>query len=761
MNLDVFPVPLIFYDLDWKIIRLNTAAHSVLGYESENALINQPINLLFCENEYAVLYEVQNSLLGAQGDKIKRNVCLRSSNGKLVKMCSQFNRYFDENMTPPEGYMQTCMELQESPECTKTTIGSKNYSLLAENIPGLEVFLVDRELNVLSRIGNETFFQGWNRNLSGIYFPDYLPEEIAQSLKPMLKLAFESTPLSHEFEENENYFSIRIIPVVEKKKVQQCVIVLQNITETKMVENQLKLSKKESEEANRAKDDFVAKMSHEIRTPLNAISGFTEQLRKTPLTKVQQDYINVVSNSSRHLLTLIDEILILSKIELGQIDLEETAFKLVEITQAVHDMLEIKIKKKNLQFHTSVDGAADDYLLGDPARLRQILLNLVDNAIKFTHRGSISLKCILVSDNPGSKLIRFEVSDTGIGISDPDQEKIFQPFHQVDSSYERSFTGCGLGLTISRDLVNTMGGIMKVDSVPGQGSIFSFTLNLKTASAVAHKTESDLIRNINLQHINILFVDDDPVNRLLGEIILKKYDIRTDFAKSGLEALKLFQPGKYHLIFLDINMPDINGMEVTRYLRQIEKAKNASRKTHIVAMTANAVSKHVKQYLESGMDSVMLKPYDEDTIYRKIVAIAKRENGHDLSGLLPDKAIEDTPFDLDNLLRITRGDKEFTLLMLDTFIENSEKLLSKIKKSYHDKNFAHIAETAHRLAPSMEQLGVTRATRLLKEIENKYLDEMMISNEADPMVEQAIVEIKAGILAIRKATANIKQQYHE
>jgi signal transduction histidine kinase/CheY-like chemotaxis protein/HPt (histidine-containing phosphotransfer) domain-containing protein len=757
-DIDLLPNPVLVYDSAWRIDKVNKAALTVLGFEKKEEILGQPMSALFLHDDFSEIIVLQNFAENIPSEIEKRNGYLRNKKNQRIRLFSRISKTYQR--IDHTFFIQSLMEVPGIPDVNegKTDSSALNYyALLAENIPGLEVFLVNKDLEILSKLGNETFYRGWNKIPAGKEFMNYFPEPIVNQLKPLLKIAFESTPVSQEVYENDNYYSIRIIPIVDRKKVYQCVIVLQNISEAKIIQNQLKLSKEESEEANRAKDDFVAKMSHEIRTPLNAISGFTEQLRKTPLTKIQQDYVNIVINSSRHLLTLIDDILVLSKIELGQMELEEVAFKISEITQAVHEMLEIKLQKKNISFESSVSPELDDYIVGDPAKLRQVLLNLADNAVKFTNRGRINISCKLINEIPGIKQVKFEVIDSGIGISKENIEKIFNPFHQVNSSYDRSFIGCGLGLTISRDIIQTMGGTLDVESTPGKGSVFSFVLNFRVASEPEMAGE-ELARTVDLENLHVLFVDDDKINRMLGEIILKKYNIRTDFAKSGLEALKFFVPGKYDIIFLDINMPDINGMDVTRYMRQIEKAKNTSKKTVIIAMTANAVSKHVKQYLECGMDSVMLKPYDEDTLYRKIISIAKKIT-EPLDVLQqPVKSLVETSYDLDNLLMITRGDKEFTLLMLDTFIENSEKLLGKIKKSYIARNYVQIAEAAHRLSPSMEQLGISRASNLLKEIEEKYLDGKNGVPDTDPLIDEAIVEINSGIGAIRKATVNIKQQ---
>jgi signal transduction histidine kinase/DNA-binding response OmpR family regulator len=768
INLNIFPNPVFIYDSSWKVLKVNQSALNILGYVKPTDLIGKDIKSVFIDGEHAQIESIQQQIEQDTTSTPKSNLCHLHKNEWPVKLLSQFSRYSFDNDSKKKCYIESAISIRELPDfLNRPEHSPENYAVLAENIPGLEVFLIDQNLIIHSRLGNESERKGWNNGTGkGNHFFDYFPKDIKEIVSPLLTIAFESTPISQEFSYDEEYFSIRLIPLENKTKTLRCVIVLQNITETKLVENKLKLSKEEAEEANRAKDNFVAKMSHEIRTPLNAITGFSEQLKNTRMTKKQQDYLQVVTNSSKHLLSLIDDILVLSKIELGQIEMEEIPFSVSDVIQAVNDMLEIKYKEKKLEFHISISGNLNEYVFGDPAKLRQILINLVSNAIKFTHYGSISLICSVIDQSPLHKKILFEVADTGIGISERELKNIFKPFHQVDNAFDRNYTGCGLGLTISKDLVEKMGGVLLVESTPAVGSTFSFTTVFKTQTNLKSTATKEKDHQVCLKHIRVLFVDDDKVNRLLGEIILKKFGINTDFASSGLEAIKSFHPGRYNIIFLDINMPDINGMEVTKYIRQLESTSNLPTRTHIVAMTANAVSKHLKQYLLSGMDTVMLKPYDEETMYRKIVSSLKKESDIKTTHLpeIPLKNGE-SKFNLDQLMKITRGDQEFTKLMLNIFIENSESLLNKIILAYSQRDTAQMAEAAHTLAPTMEQLGLEKAARLLKQLENKYLVLKNNKNHSTngtlikiehTLVEETINEVKHGVNIVKDSIKRFK-----
>ncbi|TVQ16183.1 MAG: response regulator, partial [Bacteroidetes bacterium] len=348
--------------------------------------------------------------------------------------------------------------------------------------------------------------------------------------------------------------------------------------------------------------------------------------------------------------------------------------------------------------------------------------------------------------------ICFQVSDTGIGISKEEIKRIFQPFHQVDNRIDRNFTGCGLGLAICKELLEAMGSQLQVESTPGEGSVFSFTLTLDEAPQSLPKAKKHTIERKATKNLKVLFVDDDPVNRLLGSIILRKCRAKADFAKSGAEAMKTFHPGKYPLIFLDINMPGMNGLEVIRSLREREKNYPGAPASRVVAMTANTVRKQIREYLKAGMNSVMLKPYNEETFIKHIISatppalVSEKEVLKEESPLL--NLNEAKLFDLDQLRQITRGDQDFMQLMLNSFIENGELMQKKIISDLKKEDYRGIAEAAHRLHPSAEQLGMEKATVLLKKIEEKYLRKN--NYKPDPqLIQIALNEIAIAISAIK------------
>ncbi|HZK07686.1 MAG TPA: ATP-binding protein [Bacteroidales bacterium] len=764
-TLEALPNPVIIYDASWNVRWMNRSALEFTGYSSLDDLLGVHITRLFLESSQPEISEIQQVTNETKSFDLKRELHHLHRKGHGVKILARFGKFIFPSPNGQEMHIESGIPSDEILDWHNEQYDRlQNYKVLAENVPGSDMMLVDNEHRILCNVGSEILKHGWASPVtSETTLQEYFPAEIMRALEPLLQIAFESTPVSRELSVGNKQYYVRLTPLMDNFGRMTCVIIFQNITETKLVEKKLKLSKKEADEANNAKSNFIAKMSHEIRTPLNAVIGFTEQLRKTRLSKKQSEYVSVIHNSSQHLLTIIDEILVLSKIESGEIHLEEIPFKISNVLKAVHGVVELRYKEKNLEYHENIDPALDSVLIGDEAKLRQILINLVNNAIKFTKRGSVTVEGCMVRSTRKILTVRFNIIDTGIGIAEEDFKTIFHPFHQVDNSIGRSYSGTGLGLTISKDLIETMGGSLTAGSRLGKGSTFSFVLKLQKHADPDYKLldTKQAFSMLPLRHVSVLFVDDDPVNRMLGKEILKQLKIKTIFASSGKTALRHFKPGKFHVVLLDINMPGLNGIEVAKAMRTEEAGAPEQRKSRIIAMTANVLRRHTEQYLAAGMDDVILKPFKEEYIYEKIVLhtsdvpIIETEIKTTISKTSKKTDSSSTPFDLTELIHITKGDKEFLLLMLDTFIKNTSELLESIRQNLVEDDYQQIAEAAHRLLPSAQQLGLTKVTPLLLKIENRYLRQEKYRRDA-ALVKRSIREIKLGLKQIIEAEAKIR-----
>lgn len=534
--------------------------------------------------------------------------------------------------------------------------------------------------------------------------------------------------------------------ITERKRIEEDLIIANKIAEHSLKKgskalHELMAAKKQLEESMHVKEQFLAKMSHEIRTPMNAIVGLTDILLDSPITREQKECVDAIKLSSDNLLSIINDILDFSKLESGNVSMEKIPFSPKEIVNAVIFTLSFSANKKGIELIFREDeNQVPGFVVGDAVRLRQIILNLVSNAVKFTEKGSVIIRSKIVGESEEKQTLLFEVSDTGIGIPEDRLSTIFESFTQASNETTRKYGGTGLGLTIVKQLTELQGGSVSVTSKLGEGSVFYITIpyekykETEIHPPATHKKVSDE----RLAGAHILLAEDNEMNQMLATKIFARWKVNLEIAENGAQAVEKIKAGNFDLVLMDIQMPVMDGYEATQHIRKdLPSPKN---NIPVIAMTAHAMVGESEKCISLGMNDYISKPFNQQDLYDKICCVIQKEQEKKLPGA--DEAEKGIPLsngnkhiDLSYLKEIAEGNKDFMRKMIRAYLSQTPVMLEDMTRSISGKKWNDLRGIAHKMKPSLDFVGIHSIKQTVKDIE-KFSQEESHLELLPEMVEE-------------------------
>jgi len=499
-------------------------------------------------------------------------------------------------------------------------------------------------------------------------------------------------------------------------------LILRDVTRSNRLRTQLENERRRAEKLAKVKEEFLANMSHEIRTPLNVIIGFSEQLAKDVSQEKSKEFVNAIQKSSGHLLSIVNQILDYSKLEAGGSEREDISFSVHDLIHEVFESFRWKAAECGLLFSFFIDEKIPEILRGSAVSVKQILINLVSNAIKFTEQGSVIIHVSLEEENENSVIIAIQVRDTGIGIAPAALGKIFSAFTQSNGEITRKYGGTGLGLAITKKLSESLGGTIDVNSELTVGSVFTVRVPFRKSTQKTQNEESADTNSVPdsqtfFANKHILIVDDEEMNVKLCEIILENLGMKTRSASDGKEALEKFQNENFDLVLLDIQMPEMSGFEVVKSIRSLDD--KLQRQIPVIALTANLFAENENQYAEAGFSDHLTKPFTEKQLLEKLEKFLPQGTMFSSKVESQNSSFKSNGkrYSLKYLEETSGANKEFISEMLGSFIANNNANIRRLHRALEEADYNSIHNVAHKMIPSFRYLELRELEAKLRSLE--------------------------------------------
>ncbi|WP_266205705.1 PAS domain S-box protein [Pontibacter kalidii] len=711
------------HNLDGSIIYVSKAVEEMLGYSQEEIMKLHPKEVMHPEEVETVWAQIEEEVL-----ELKKNVTLRHRmvhrDGTTFWVEANVRPILNERGEPLKFQSavhdishrrESEMALKNSEKKYRDLINYSPAFICTHDLDGVILTVNPYLLNMLGYTAEEMtghslveFFPKQNEEKFLLYLQQFNTQSLVDGILTILNK-----------ENEERYLYYKNYKVEEPNLAPYIIAIAQDITDRMRTEQELTRAKEAAEESARVKENFMANMSHEIRTPMNGILGMATLLRRTELDEAQQNYLDIICQSAENLLVIINDILDIAKIEAGKLELEEIPFNLSETVQHAFKTFIYKAEEKEIAYTLKAVQQSYPTLLGDPYRLNQVLLNLLSNAIKFTEEGSVTLSCQVLEEQQDRLTVEFAVTDTGIGIPPSKIDYIFEGFSQAYSSTTRKYGGTGLGLSICKTLIEMQHGQIWVESSENEGSTFTFILTFPKSAVEQPDLQEEEIDFSSLGKIKVLLAEDNEINIFLAQAILEGWGAQVEVARNGREAVEMAEQGLYDVILMDIQMPEMSGIDATLEIRNLPDAQKSL--VPIIALTANALKGDAEKYLAAGMNDYISKPFEEDKLFRKIEVLLphRRQQGTvEATAAAAESSPREPIYDLALLEKIARGNEEFMRRSKRLIVESVPPTLAGMQQMRDTQDWDGVSAAAHKLKSTIDTLRIEQLKEVVRRIES-------------------------------------------